>query len=101
VQDLAEAHIAALELIDKSGPGFDVINIGTGIGASVLEVIDTISEVTGKVIQPRFVERRQGDPASLVADVSKAKEVLGWESKYDLRDIVTSAWEAWRFDHDK
>lgn len=101
VQDLTDAHIAALELIDKSGPGFDVINIGTGVGASVLEVIDTISDVTGKVIQPKFVERRQGDPASLVADVSKAKEVLNWESKRDLREIVASAWEAWRFDHDK
>jgi UDP-glucose 4-epimerase len=98
VQDLAEAHIAALELIDKSGPGFDVINIGTGVGASVLEVIDTISEVTGKVIQPKFVERRQGDPASLVSDVTKAKEVLNWESKRDLKKIVSSAWEAWQFD---
>jgi UDP-glucose 4-epimerase len=97
-QDLADAHIAALDLIDKSSPGFDVINIGTGVGASVLEVIDMISEVTGRVIHPKFVERRQGDPAALVADVRKAKEVLGWESKYDLRDIVTSAWEAWQFD---
>ena len=101
VQDLADAHIAALDLIDKSAPGFNVINIGTGVGASVLEVIDTISAITGKVIQPKFVERRQGDPASLVADVSKAKEVLNWESKRDLREIVASAWEAWRFDHDK
>ena len=101
VQDLADAHISALDLIDKSEPGFDVINIGTGVGASVLEVIDTISEVTGKIIQPRFVERRQGDPASLVADVSKAKEVLNWESKRDLKQIVSSAWDAWRFDHDK
>ena len=101
VQDLADAHIAALELIDKSGPGFNVINIGTGVGASVLEVIETISEMTGKVIQPKFVERRQGDPASLVADVSKAKEVLNWESKRDIKEIVSSAWEAWRFDHDK
>jgi UDP-glucose 4-epimerase len=101
VQDLADAHITALDLIDKSGPGFDVINIGTGVGASVLEVIETISEMTGKVIQPKFVERRQGDPASLVADVSKAKEVLNWESKRDIKEIVSSAWEAWRFDHDK
>jgi UDP-glucose 4-epimerase len=101
VQDLADAHIAALDLIDKSGPSFDVINIGTGVGASVLEVIDMISEVTGKVIQPKFVERRQGDPASLVADVSKAKEVLNWECKRDLKEIVASAWEAWRFDHDE
>ena len=101
VQDLADAHMAAIELVENSEPGFQAINIGTGIGASVFEVIDMVSEVTGKSIQPRIVDRRQGDPASLIADVSKAKEVLGWESKYDLRDIVTSAWEAWRFDHDK
>jgi UDP-glucose 4-epimerase len=93
--------MAAIELVENSEPGFQAINIGTGVGASVFEVIDMVSEVTGKSIQPRIVDRRQGDPASLVADVSKAKEVLGWESKYHLRDIVTSAWEAWRFDHDK
>ena len=97
VRDLADAHIAALELIDRSGPRFDVVNIGTGVGASVIEVIETISEVTGKVIQPKFVDRRQGDPAHLVADVGKAKEVLDWESRFDLRDIITSAWESWRF----
>jgi UDP-glucose 4-epimerase len=101
VQDLADAHMAAIELVENSEPGFQAINIGTGIGASVFEVIDMVSEVTGKSIEPRIVDRRRGDPASLVADVSKAKDVLGWESKYDLKDIVTSAWEAWRFDHDK
>jgi UDP-glucose 4-epimerase len=101
VQDLADAHMAAIELVENSEPGFQAINIGTGIGASVFEVLDMVSEVTGKSIEPRIVDRRKGDPASLVADVSKAKAVLGWESKYDLRDIVTSAWEAWRFDHDK
>ena len=101
VQDLADAHMAAIELVENSEPGIQAINIGTGIGASVFEVIDMVSEVTGKSIEPRIVDRRQGDPASLVADVSKAKEVLGWESKYDLRDIVASAWEAWRYDHDK
>lgn len=101
VQDLADAHMAAIELVENSEPGFQAINIGTGVGASVFEVIDMVSEVTGISIEPRIVDRRQGDPASLVADVSKAKEVLDWESKYDLRDIVASAWEAWRFDHDK
>jgi UDP-glucose 4-epimerase len=98
VQDLADAHMAAIELVENSVPGFQAINIGTGIGASVFEVIEMISEVTGRAIEPRILDRRQGDPASLVADVSKAKEVLGWESRYDLRDIVTSAWEAWQFD---
>jgi UDP-glucose 4-epimerase len=98
VQDLAEAHVAAMDVIDKSGPGFEVINIGTGVGASVFDVIEMISEVTGKSIEPKIISRRQGDPASLVADVSRAKEVLNWESKYDLKDIISSAWEAWQFD---
>jgi UDP-glucose 4-epimerase len=98
VQDLADAHMSAIDLVENSEPGFEAINIGTGIGASVFEVIEMISEVTGNLIEPGIVDRRQGDPAALVADVTKAKEVLGWESKYDLRDIVTSAWEAWQFD---
>ena len=99
VQDLAEAHIAAMNYIENSEPGFTALNIGTGKGSSVLEVIDMVSEVTGIEISPEVAPRRQGDPASLVADVSKAKDVLGWESKRDLRDIVSSAWEAWQ--HDK
>jgi len=93
--------MAAIDLVESSEPGFHAINIGTGVGASVFEVIGMISEVTGKQIEPRVVDRRQGDPASLVADVSKAKEVLGWESKFDLQDIVTSAWEAWQFDKNR
>jgi UDP-glucose 4-epimerase len=101
VQDLSEAHIAALDELDKSSAGFDVLNIGTGVGASVFEVIEMISEVTGKSIEPKVVGRRQGDPPSLVADVSKANEVLDWESKFDLRDIVSSAWEAWQFDKER
>jgi UDP-glucose 4-epimerase len=101
VQDLADAHIAAIDLVENSVPGFRAINIGTGFGASVFEVIDMISEVTGHSLEPRVVDRRQGDPASLVADVCKAKEVLSWESKYDLRDIVTSAWVAWQFDKNR
>jgi UDP-glucose 4-epimerase len=98
VQDLADAHMSAIDLVENSEPGFQTINIGTGDGASVFEVIEMISEVTGNLIEPGIVDRRQGDPAALVADVTKAKEVLGWESRYDLRDIVTSAWEAWQFD---
>ena len=97
VQDLAEAHIAAMNYIEESGPGFTAINIGTGIGASVLEVINMVQEVTGIEITPDIVPRREGDPASLVADVTLAKELLGWESKRDLREIVASAWDAWNY----
>ena len=99
VQDLAEAHIAAMDFVEKSDPGFTAINIGTGSGASVFEVLKVIEEVTGISIDPIIGRRREGDPAALVADVSFAKNILGWQSSRDLRDIVTSAWEAWELGH--
>ena len=99
VQDLADAHIAAMDFVEKSEPGFTAINIGTGSGASVLEVLEMIQKVTGISIDPMVSQRREGDPAALVADVSFAKNVLGWQSSRDLQDIVTSAWEAWELGH--
>jgi UDP-glucose 4-epimerase len=99
VQDLAEAHVAAMDFVEKSDPGFTAINIGTGTGASVFEVLNMIQDVTGISIDPIIGQRREGDPAALVADVSLAKEILGWQSSRDLRDIVTSAWDAWKLGH--
>ena len=99
VQDLADAHIAAMDFVEKSEAGFTAINIGTGSGASVFEVLSMIQDVTGISIDPIIGQRREGDPAALVADVSFAKEVLGWQSSRDLRDIVTSAWDAWQLGH--
>ena len=96
VQDLAEAHVAAMDLVEYMQPGFEAINIGTGIGASVFEVISMIQDVTGIELNPEIVQRRAGDPASLVADVYKAREILRWESRFQLRDIVQSAWHAWK-----
>jgi UDP-glucose 4-epimerase len=97
VQDLAEAHVAAMNLVESMRPGFEAINIGTGVGSSVFEVISMIREVTGMKLDPQIVERRAGDPAALIADVCKAKEILGWKSKYDLSEIVESAWNAWEY----
>lgn len=99
VQDLADSHIAAMDFVEKSNAGFTAINIGTGSGASVFEVLTMIQEVTGISIDPIIGQRREGDPAALVADVSFAKDVLGWQSSRDLRDIVTSAWDAWQLGH--
>jgi UDP-glucose 4-epimerase len=99
VQDLAEAHVAAMDFVENSEPGFTAINIGTGKGASVFEVLNMIQEVTGKEISAIHADRRAGDPAALVADVSKAKEILNWSSSRDLKDIVSSAWDAWQLGH--
>jgi len=99
VQDLAEAHVAAMDFVEKSDPGFTAINIGTGKGASVFEVLRMIENVAGIQISPIHADRRAGDPAALVADVSFAKSVLGWQNSRNLRDIVTSAWEAWKLGH--
>ena len=97
VQDVAEAHVAAMALVESMKPGFEAINIGTGIGASVFEVLAMIQVVTGNEITPKIVGRRDGDPADLVANVTKAKMILGWESRYDLRETIQSAWNAWCF----
>jgi len=96
VQDLAEAHVAAMDYVEKPNTTFAAINIGTGTGASVFEVLDVMREITGLEINPIHAERRAGDPPALIADVSKAAQLLNWESKFDLHDIVTSAWDAWQ-----
>jgi UDP-glucose 4-epimerase len=97
VQDLAEAHIAAMDFVENSRETFVPINIGAGRGSSVFEVLGEISRVSGIEIGPVRAERREGDPAVLVADVSRAEEILGWRGQRDLSDIVNSAWHAWSF----
>ena len=96
VQDLAEAHIAAMNFLELSDPGFTAINIGTGSGTSVYEVLAMIQDVTGIPLEAIVSERREGDPPALVADVSLAKDMLGWQSSRELREIVSSAWDAWK-----
>ena len=85
-----------MSFVENSDSGFTAINIGTGIGASVYEVLNVIQAVTGISIDPIIGHRREGDPPALVADVKLAKEILGWNSSLDLRDIVSSAWYAWQ-----
>jgi UDP-glucose 4-epimerase len=95
VRDLATAHIAAMNLLDRGKTGFTSVNIGTGMGSSVLDVLRVVEQVTQVEMNPKIIGRRTGDPASLTADVSLAKDVLGWSSTFDLEDMVTSAWGAW------
>ena len=98
VIDLADAHIRALEHLRRGGQS-DFLNLGTGHGFSVFEVIECIREVTSREIPVHIESPRPGDPARLVADPTKAKAVLGWEPAVsDLRSIVRSAWD-WRLQH--
>jgi UDP-glucose 4-epimerase len=99
VQDLAEAHVAAMNFVEKSKATFMPINIGTGQGASVFEVIAKVEKISGAEINPESTDRRAGDPAALVADVTRAKELLNWESHRNLEDIISSAWDAWQLGH--
>ena len=96
VADLAEAHIAALTKLDE---GQSVTyNLGTGTGYSNLEIVQMAREVTGHPIPVEIGPRRAGDPAVLIAGNAKVKQELGWEPRYNLRQIITSAW-AWHQAH--
>ncbi len=90
VNDLADAHIRALEYLEKGES--TVINLGTGNGYSVKEIVEEARRITGKEIKSEIVSRRPGDPAILIADNKKAKEVLGWNPEYDLKRILETAW---------
>lgn len=98
VSDLADAHVLAVKYM-RAGGDSDVFNLGNGQGFSVLEVIQTAEQVTGRAINSVIRERRAGDPAILIASADKAKQVLGWQPKRDrLEQIVESAWR-WHESH--
>ena len=95
VVDLAKAHVIAMErlLKKKNTENYEVYNIGTGKGSSVLEVVNTFEEVSGVKLNYSFAERRAGDIISAYADTTKANTVLGWKSEITLKDSLYSAWE--------
>jgi len=98
VSDLATAHIAALQYLSAGGRS-TAVNLGTGRGYSVLEVVDCARQVTGRQIDIKLEPRRPGDPSRLVADGHKAREILRWRPEYDhLEKIIGSAWE-WHAAH--
>lgn len=93
VVDLASAHILSVQYLAK-GMDSVALNLGVGKGYSNLEVLDTVTRVTGKKVVRSFGPRRPGDPAKLWADNRRAKNVLGWEPKYsDLDTIIKTAWK--------
>ncbi|MET8408250.1 UDP-glucose 4-epimerase GalE [Streptomyces sp. NPDC005195] len=95
VVDLAEAHVAAARALDAS-PGRDLtLNIGRGEGVSVREMIDLINAATGYDRPPVTAPRRPGDPARVVASADRIRGELGWKARYDVQDMITSAWAGW------
>lgn len=94
VSDLAQAHIQSLNYLTDMPADNIVLNVGTGVGSSVLDVIQTIRDLSGSEFEVDYAPPRPGDPASLCADTSKIGKVLGWKAQYTLRDMVESHWTA-------
>ncbi len=91
VLDLAEAHARALDYLAEHDRS-DVFNLGTGRGASVLEVLNAARKVSGREIPADMVARRPGDPPAVWADNTKARTLLGWQPRYGLQEIIETAW---------
>ena len=96
ILDLARAHTLALEhlLENKTTKSYEVYNIGSGSGSSILEVIQAFEKVTGKKLNFKIVDKRPGDVVAIYADYSKALKELGWAPKYTIDDIMRDSW-AW------
>ena len=94
VVDVAQAHIKALEYLENNPAcNYDVFNIGTGKGASVLEIIEAFNNANNLKILYKIGERRPGDPAIIFADIRKAEKLLKFQTKFSLLDIMSTAWE--------
>jgi UDP-glucose 4-epimerase len=91
VNDLADAHVSALERL-AGGADSIAVNLGTGKGHSVKEVLNKVEQVTGHKVPVRIASRRAGDPPALIADPGLAGQVLRWKATRSLDDIVTTAW---------
>ena len=91
VMDLAQGHLRALEKV-HTDCGLITVNLGTGLGHSVLEVISAFEKVSGRKIKYKLVDRRPGDVASCIACPSLARKLLNWEAEYDLVAMCEDAW---------
>lgn len=91
VVDLAAGHVCAIDYAMKN-TGFEAVNLGTGNGSSVLEVVAAYEKACGKPINKRIAPRRSGDIATCYADASKAKNLFGWEAKSDIFEMCADSW---------
>jgi len=95
VEDLADAHCAAARYMEDSGRGAGVLNVGSGCGFSVFNVLETISRLAERSVRMTITSRRPGDVAAVVADSSRIADMLGWGPRHDLDSIVGSSIAAW------
>ena len=92
VVDLAKGHIKALEKLDKEKTGIYVYNLGTGVGYSVLDMVNAFEKSTGKKVAYKIVDRRSGDIATCYSDPTKAQEELGWKAEKGIEDMCKDSW---------
>jgi UDP-glucose 4-epimerase len=95
VCDIAEAHVKALHLLNENSftGKFDIINLGSGQGVTVLEAIHTFERISGKKLNYELTGRRAGDVVAIFSDCAKAEKLLGWKAHRSLEDMMTSAWK--------
>lgn len=95
VVDLAKAHVAAIKRMEevKADTNYEVFNIGTGTGSSVLEIIRAFESSTGEKLNYQIGPRREGDVEKIYGDVTKSKELLSWQTELDVNEMMRSAWE--------
>jgi UDP-glucose 4-epimerase len=95
VCDIAHAHTLALKFLEKENnkTNCEIFNLGTGTGYTVLEVIKSFEKVSGVSLNYTLAERRAGDVIAIYANNDKAKNELGWHTKYNVEDMMHSAWE--------
>lgn len=96
VVDLAQAHLAAMEYLDRDERAFDAFNVGTGKGTSVRQIVEEVRSVTHIPFEETVEPRRPGDPPELIGDTTRINQEMGWSARYDVSDIVNSAWQAWQ-----
>lgn len=94
VMDLAEAHVSALQFLENNLQDnfFEVLNVGTGVGASVFGIVRSFEEITGVPLNYRIGPRRAGDVSAVFADPSRAEQLLGWKARRNIREALADAW---------
>ncbi len=92
VVDLSKAHVAAIKRLEGNTANYEVFNVGTGKGSSVLEIINAFESATGEKLNYKIGDRREGDVEQTYGDVSLSNDILGWKSELDLNEMMSSAW---------